>query len=90
MEYRGLRVGQKIKIRERAEKLANGRVTYRTVVYRIAALYPDVCLAVDGNGFKRGLSKGDLIINGVIRQSRELEAVRKQPDSRSYSRKGGF
>lgn len=89
MRYKDLRIGQQIKIKERKEDHTEDRAYYKITEYTITEIYPRLCIAVDRKGHKRGLSMGDLIMNGIIKQSVELEAIKKEPTSRTF-RKGGI
>lgn len=89
MRYKDLRIGQEIKIKERKEDRMDDRAYYKTTTYTITEIYPHMCVAVDRKGRKRGLSMGDLIMNGIIEQCAELEAIKKEPTSRTF-RKGGI
>lgn len=89
MRYKDLRIGQKIKIKERKEDRVDDRAYYKITTYTITEIYPSMCVAVDRKGHKRGLSMGDLIMNGIIEQSPEIEAIKKEPTSRTF-RKGGI
>jgi hypothetical protein len=88
MTYKELPIGQKIKINEREFDDNSGRTRTVKRQYTVSAKYPHMCIVESRKGSrKRGLSLGDLVINGIIRQSAELEALRKEPGSREF-RKG--
>lgn len=77
MTYKDLQIGQKIKIKEYIKERLEDRANYKKVTYTITEKYPHMCIVEDEKGYKRGLSMGDLIMNGIIRQRAELEAIRK-------------
>lgn len=72
MRYKDLRIGQKIEIKEHKEDHTEDRAYYKITTYTITEIYPRMCVAVDRKGHKRGLSMGDLIVNGIIEQCAEL------------------
>lgn len=88
MTYKELQIGQKIKIGEREPDDGTGRTRIIKKQYIITAKYPHMCIAEDRRGSRRGLSLGDLIMNGIIVQKAELEAVKKEPSEKTYKRKG--
>ncbi len=88
MTYKELPIGQKIKINEREFDDKTGRTRTVKRQYTVSAKYPHMCIVESRKGSrKRGLSLGDLVINGIIEQRAELEALRKEPVSRTF-RKG--
>lgn len=87
MTYEELAIGQKIKLREHETDNAGGKPRTTSKQYTVSAKYPRMCIVEDGRGNKRGLPLGDLVINGIIEQKAELEALRKEPGSRAF-RKG--
>ena len=89
MRYQDLRIGQEITIKVLKEDSMKSRANYEIKEYTITEKYPRMCVAVDKKGHKRGLSMGDLIMNGIIEQCAELEAIKKEPTSRTF-RKGGI
>lgn len=87
MTYEELPIGQKIKINEREFDDKTGKAHAVRRQYTVSAKYPRMCVVENGKGSKRGLTLGDLVINGIIEQKAELEALRKEPGSRAF-RKG--
>lgn len=87
--YKDLRIGQKIKIRENTEESIKSRARYKIRIYVVAEKYPHTCIVKGPKGSRRGLSMGDLIINGIIEQRPEIEALKKEPVPRTF-RKGGI
>jgi len=88
MTYKQLPIGKKIKIRERETNLATNRVSATIKQYTVAEKYPHMCIVKDAQGSRQGLSLGDLIINGVIEQKAELEALKKEPFPRAFRKRG--
>ena len=88
MIYEELPIGHKIKINEREFDDNSGRTRTVKRQYTVSAKYPHMCIVESRKGSrKRGLSLGDLVINGLIEQRAELEALRKEPVSSTF-RKG--
>ncbi len=88
MIYEELPIGHKIKINEREFDDNSGRTRTVKRQYTVSAKYPHMCIVESRKGSrKRGLSLGDLVINGIIEQRAELEALRKEPVSSTF-RKG--
>ena len=87
MIYEELPIGHKIKINEREFDDNTGRTRTVKRQYTISAKYPRMCIVENRKGSRKGLSLGDLIINGIIEQKAELEALRKELGSRAF-RKG--
>ncbi len=88
MTYEQLPIGKKIKIRERETNLAINKVRATIKQYTVAEKYPHMCIVKDAQGSRRGLSLGDLIINGVIKQKPELEALKTVPRPRTFRKRG--
>ena len=87
MTYQELPIGQEIKIREREFDWLAGRTRTVRKQYIVSAKYPSMCIVENTKGSKRGLTLGDLVVNGIIEQKAELEALRKETGSRAF-RKG--
>ncbi len=83
MTYKELPVGRKINIKEHESDKATGRTRVVRKWYTVAEKYPHMCIAKDAKGSRRGLSIGDLIINGIIKQDTELEALRRETCKKS-------
>ena len=87
MTYQELPIGQKIKINERESDSITGRTRTTRIQYIVIAKYPSMCIVENTRGSKRGLALGDLVVNGIIEQKADLEALRTEPRSRTF-RKG--
>lgn len=87
MTYEKLPVGRKINIKEHESDKATGRTRVVWKWYTVAEKYPHMCIAKDAKGSRRGLSMGDLIVNGVIKQEAGFEALRKETRTGAF-RKG--
>lgn len=88
MTYEQLPVGQKINIKERESDRLSGRTRVVRKRYTVAEKYPHMCIVRNAAGSRRGLSMGDLIINGIIEQKTELEALKKEPFPRAFRKRG--
>lgn len=66
-------IGQKIKIRDN-NRDEERQVRYTT--YRIMEIYPGCAIGVDKHGFRRGIPVNELYMQGLIKQSPELEALK--------------
>lgn len=71
----------------RENELYRGRTRVVWKWYTVAEKYPHMCIAKDAKGSRRGLSMGDLIVNGVIKQEAGFEALRKETRTGAF-RKG--
>lgn len=87
MTYEQLPIGQKINIKERESDRLSGRTRVVRKRYTVAEKYPYMCIVINAHGSRRGLSLGDLIINGIIEQKAELEALKKEPSPRAFRKK---
>lgn len=87
MTYKELPIGQKIKISERESDRITGKTRTVRKQYTVSAKYPCMCIVENEKGSKRGLSLGDLVINGIVEQKTELEELRKEVLPRAF-RKG--
>ena len=67
-------IGQEIKIRD-IKRDEDRQV--RCTTYRITAAYPGCVIGVDKNGYRRGIPANELYRQGLIKQSPELEALKK-------------
>lgn len=68
-----VKIGDKIEIEEHV----HGEEDERISVYVVIGVYPHMVLAEKKNHVRRCFSYGDLIKEGLERQSDELEALRK-------------
>lgn len=89
MTYEELPVGRKIRINEREFDDESGRTRTVRKQYTVSEKYPRMCIVENGKGSRRGLSMGDLVVNGIIEQETCLEAIRKEAVPRAF-RKGGL
>lgn len=87
MTYEELPVGRKINLKEHESDSLTGRTRAVWKRYTVAEKYPRMCIVKDEKGSRRGLSIGDLIVNGIIKQDAELEALRKETRTGAF-RKG--
>lgn len=87
MTYKELPIGQKIEINEREFSDETGRTHTVRKQYTVHAKYPCMCIVENNRGSRKGLSLGDLITNGIIKQKAELEELRKEVLPRAF-RKG--
>lgn len=87
MTYEELQIGQKIKIKERVGYEGEKPRTVQKC-YTVTAKYPCMCMVEEAGGHRRGLSMGDLIINNIIEQSADIEAIRKNPCKNGWRKKG--
>ena len=71
-----LRIGQEIVITQ-IDLSERGGYVRNKYKYTIKKIYKDHVLTVGKKGFKRCFNKGDLIINGIIKQEDKYEALRK-------------
>ena len=88
MTYKELPVGRKIRISEREYDDRTGRTRSVGKQYTVAEKDPHMCIVKDAQGSRRGLSMGDLIMNGVIKQKPELEALKTVPRPRTFRKRG--
>ena len=88
MTYEKLPVGRKINIKEHESDRLTGRTRVVWKWYTVAEKYPHMCIVENEKGSRRGLSMGDLIINGIIEQKAELEALKKEPFPRAFRKRG--
>ena len=67
-----IRIGQTIKIKVYDDR----KKKFRIEKWEIANIYPFMISCKNEMGFRRGLSIGDLVTLGLLKQSDEIEAMR--------------
>ncbi|MDE6365167.1 MAG: hypothetical protein K2L86_13055 [Lachnospiraceae bacterium] len=75
MTYDQLEINSKIRIREKPD---NEKSPSRLVKYTVIAKYPSMCVLEDGEGRRRGVSIGELIMNKIITQAPYFEKLRSE------------
>lgn len=70
-----LRVGRTIRISQSDYEEHKRNLKYEK--WKIVKIYPYIVTCKNSKGFIRSFTIGDLIINGIIEQSPEFEAMRK-------------
>ena len=71
-----LRIGQEIMMAQ-LELSETGGYVWNRYKYTIKEIYSNHVLTVNKKGFKRCWNKGDLVINGIIKQEDKYEALRR-------------